>query len=299
MFNPFRRAIATRRMKPARFLHLIAHRGDAASCPENTLPAFQSALDLGLRFVEVDVQISANGVPVAVRDSSVRVQDTTVPVAELTAAELGQVDASQPHRFGDRFRGTGIARLVDVLSRVTKRAETTVFVTLGRASVVHFGYEQAVAQVAEAIKPFRSRSIFVCEDVPAIHRARQLSGLQIGWVLPAYDAHTRIKCEALQPDYVFCERSLLPAGTALWRGPWRWVVRDVTTLEHALALAALGADFAATLDARALGDAMRAHALAQAAAHATAQPPAETRPADPQIGDESTTIARTTLVSLP
>jgi len=49
-------------MRPARFLHLVARGGDASGHPENTLPAFQSALDLGVRFVEVDVQLSANGV---------------------------------------------------------------------------------------------------------------------------------------------------------------------------------------------------------------------------------------------
>src|SRR5215470_6226686 len=117
-------------MRSTRFLHLVARGGDAAGHPENTLPAFQAALELGARFVEVDVQLSANGVPMAVRGDDVMVQGVLLSVGELTAAELAQVDASEMHRFGQRFSGTCIPRLVDVLSLITKRAETTVFVNL-------------------------------------------------------------------------------------------------------------------------------------------------------------------------
>jgi glycerophosphoryl diester phosphodiesterase len=273
-------------MKPARFLHLVAHRGDAAGHPENTLPAFEAALELGVRFIEVDTQVAANGVPVAIRESLLNTDGTVQSVGELTAAEIAQVDASEPARFGKQFEGTRVPRLVDVLSLLTKRPETTVFVTIGRASIVQFGHDQVTAQVAEALKPFRARCIVVSSDLPAIHRARQAAGFPIGWTIPIFDNHTRIKCEALQPEYLFCDRALIPEDAALWRGPWRWVVRDVPSLEVALALAARGADVVATVDARSLGEAMRAHA-------ATLAPP---RSIETTIADESTTIARTTLV---
>ena len=42
---------------------IIAHRGNAAEFPENTLEALQSAVDLGVRHVELDVQLSADRVP--------------------------------------------------------------------------------------------------------------------------------------------------------------------------------------------------------------------------------------------
>ena len=49
-----------------RLIHLIAHRGNARDFPENTLPALQSAVELGIRFIEFDVQLSADGVPVVI-----------------------------------------------------------------------------------------------------------------------------------------------------------------------------------------------------------------------------------------
>ncbi|MFM2287572.1 MAG: hypothetical protein RL684_715, partial [Pseudomonadota bacterium] len=55
-------------MHDTRLIHLVAHRGNAAECPENTLPAFQSALQLGVRFLELDVQLSRDGVPIVIHD---------------------------------------------------------------------------------------------------------------------------------------------------------------------------------------------------------------------------------------
>lgn len=47
---------------------LIAHRGDAKNYPENTIQAFQSALDKGADGFELDVQLDSNGVPIVVHD---------------------------------------------------------------------------------------------------------------------------------------------------------------------------------------------------------------------------------------
>ena len=50
--------------------HVIAHRGASADAPENTLPAFARALALGVVEVELDVQLSRDGVPVLFHDGT-------------------------------------------------------------------------------------------------------------------------------------------------------------------------------------------------------------------------------------
>ncbi len=47
---------------------LIAHRGDTKNYPENTIQAFQSALEKGADGFEFDVQLDSNGVPIVVHD---------------------------------------------------------------------------------------------------------------------------------------------------------------------------------------------------------------------------------------
>lgn len=89
-------------MLPARFAYLdaptplaMAHRGGAIEHLENTLPAFQACVDLGYRYLETDVQITADGTLVAFHDATLeRVTDRTgrvdaLPWSELADARIG------------------------------------------------------------------------------------------------------------------------------------------------------------------------------------------------------------------
>jgi len=223
-------------LNAARLIHLVAHRGNAAEFPENTLPAFVSALELGVRFLELDVQLSRDGVPVVIHDHLLA-RTTGLPgsVFEHDAAELTAMEAADTQRFGDRFNGTRLPLLRDVLGLLARRPEVTLFIEIKRASLGAFGHDQVVSQVLEVIKPWRTQCVVISFDLAAVHRARRLGGAPIGWVLESCDDHSRLR-----------------------HGPWRWVIYEVTQLPLALELAARGADYIETMAVRTMSNSLRA-----------------------------------------
>lgn len=236
----------------------MAHRGNAAEFPENTLPAFHSALELGVRFLELDVQLSRDGVPVVIHDHLLA-RTTGLPgsVFDHDASELATIEAAEPQRFGAQFGGTRLPLLRDVLQLLAGRPEITLFVEIKRASLAQFGHDHVVSQVLEAIKPWRTQCVVISFDLAAIHRARSLGDAPIGWVLDSADDHSRLKYQALQPQFLFCDHRKLPPTGRLWQGPWRWVVYEVATLPLALSVAERGADYVETMAIRDLSDALR------------------------------------------
>ena len=98
---------------------IIAHRGDSAHAPENTLAAFRAAMDAKADGVEFDVQISQDGVPVVFHDYDLkRIASDDRRVFDMTAAELTSVDVGA--WFGNRtgnpaFAGERVPLLTSAL----------------------------------------------------------------------------------------------------------------------------------------------------------------------------------------
>lgn len=87
--NPHSAPFAARRT-----ITCFGHRGASGRSPENTLLAFRYAFELGADAIECDVQLSADGAPVIIHDSTVdRTTNGSGAVAELSLAELRQLDA--------------------------------------------------------------------------------------------------------------------------------------------------------------------------------------------------------------
>ena len=75
---------------------VVAHRGASATEPENTLLAFEAALDAGADAVELDVRLTADGVAVVLHDPDVSgATDGSGLVHELALADVKRLDASR------------------------------------------------------------------------------------------------------------------------------------------------------------------------------------------------------------
>ncbi len=73
---------------------MVAHRGASSTHPENTLESFDAALSAGAQMVELDVRLTADGVPVVLHDPDVsRTTDGVGLVHELTFAQVRGLNA--------------------------------------------------------------------------------------------------------------------------------------------------------------------------------------------------------------
>src|SRR5262247_153733 len=99
----------------------IAHRGASSYAPENTFAAFDLAIAMGARHLELDVHVSRDGHLVVIHDDAVdRTTDGSGPVTGHTLASLAALDAGA--WFDPRFMGERIPTLGALLERYKGQA---------------------------------------------------------------------------------------------------------------------------------------------------------------------------------
>ncbi len=106
-------------------LKVVAHRGDSAFFPENTLPAFRSAAELKVDCIETDVHLTKDGVCVIWHDDSMeRTSGDKSLITDKKYKELAGMDAGymfsgdNGKTFPFRGRGVTIATLDEVLKSI-------------------------------------------------------------------------------------------------------------------------------------------------------------------------------------
>ena len=138
----------------------VAHRGASGSYPENTLTAFQKALEIGVDEIELDLHSTKDGHLVIMHDATVdRTTDGTGAIADLTLAEIKALDAGSA--FDERFRGERVPTWEEALDLVQGKVGLNVHLKEGGSP--DGAYER---RVAEALRDFRmvQDSIMTCRD---------------------------------------------------------------------------------------------------------------------------------------
>jgi len=93
---------------------VIAHRGASGHAPENTLAAYERAVQLGAGFIETDLHLTRDARFVAIHDATLeRTTNGRGNVHDFTLAELRQLDAGM--WFDREFMGQRIPTLEEVL----------------------------------------------------------------------------------------------------------------------------------------------------------------------------------------
>jgi len=155
---------------------VIAHRGDSAHRPENTLSAFASALELGAELIEMDVQLSRDGAVVVIHDPSVdRTTDGSGRVREMTLAELRKLSAGYPLHYGTSYTGERIPTLGEVLGLLRERARAMIEIKSESVTDDAEGGIEALT-VAEVRRAGMEKDVaLISFDRRALVRCRQLA----------------------------------------------------------------------------------------------------------------------------
>ena len=127
----------------------IAHRGFSGQFPENTLLAFQEALDLGVDAIELDVQLSKDGEIMVFHDEELsRITTCKGQLKDYTYAELRELDAS------GTYQGIFRKQLIPTLSEYLDLTAEKNIITFLELKNGMFPYPLLEEKVANCLKEF-------------------------------------------------------------------------------------------------------------------------------------------------
>ena len=133
---------------------ILAHRGDCAHAPENTLPAFSQAIQKGADGIELDVKLTADGHVVVIHDSDIeRTTSGKGRVAKLKLDDIRQLDAGS--WFDPKFKGAQIPLLEEA------------FETIGKDKLINI-------ELKNYSTPFNGLAMRVCELIKRHNNGSQI-----------------------------------------------------------------------------------------------------------------------------
>ena len=104
---------------------ITAHRGASKEAPENTMAAFQKAIDDMADCIELDVQMTRDGYIVVMHDTSTyRTTGVAGNITDMTYEEVKKLDAG--YWFSEKYFGEGVPLFEDVLKLAKGRIKLNV-----------------------------------------------------------------------------------------------------------------------------------------------------------------------------
>lgn len=226
---------------------LVAHRGYPEHFPENTLIGVEAAIRAGARLVEIDVQLSADEVPVLLHDKSLqRVCGFKGTVHHLSYDQLRALHPSEFERFGYRFAQLHIPSLAEFCQLLRAWPGVTAFVELKQSSIDHFGETVVLNRVLRELEPVASQVVLISFSLDILLTARKRGVALLGAVLESWRQRKHAIIREIGPQYIICNVQLLPRWGHLRANNAKLVVYEITSARRALNLAARGVDFVET-----------------------------------------------------
>lgn len=213
---------------------IIGHRGASADAPENTLAAFALALEQNADGIELDVQLSADGVPVIIHDDDVdRTTDGAGRVHDLTLAELRALTIAGEHAIptlDELFEMLGRRPLYNVELKLLAVRDGGLAATVADRIMAH-GLGDRV--IVSSFSPFIVRAARGClpRSVPVAH-LREHRLMQV--------AHSFVRAEADHPAHTLVDESMMKWARRRGLRVNVWTVDDPAEARRLVALGVHG-----------------------------------------------------------
>ena len=181
---------------------LLSHRGLVRHAPENTLPAFAAAIELGLS-IELDVYQTRDGQLVVIHDQTVdRTTNGRGEIAKMTLAEIRKLDAGS--WFHPRYAGLQVPTLEETFRLIRERQRKPVTIALNM-KVISPGIEAKIVTLVKKYKLFNQLFAFG-QSAESSRRFKQASPKLRTTITKIYDSGQ------------FAAALKNPLGDCLWVG---------------------------------------------------------------------------------
>ncbi len=234
--------------------YIVAHRGASAFYPENTLAAFQAAVELGVDWIELDVVTTADGVVIVSHDTTAdRCTDGSGLFKAMTFEEVKTLDAGV--RFSKNFAGERIPTLDEVITLVEQSAVRLNVEIKGDTLDEMLTTARATVKLLQHRNVLRQSTISSF-DAECLREVRQWEPLlavnldptpQDGSLSPWEVCQQCLRCGAnfMSHTYETLTPALLEEARAHGLALWAWTVNDADAMRR---IAAMGVDAILTDD---------------------------------------------------
>ena len=158
---------------------VTAHRGYSAAAPENTLPAFQLAIDHGCERAELDVQMTKDGIVMVTHDANLRrCAGRNGNIYDLTYDEVRRLDAGR--WFGQKYTGTRVPTLEEGLDQCKGRIQLNIEIKPNAAT------PELEAETVRIIyeKSFEHDCVITSQSYDTLCKVKELAPeIQTGYIL--------------------------------------------------------------------------------------------------------------------
>lgn len=187
----------------------VAHRGYASAFPENTLIALDAAYQAGAQYVEVDIQLSADHIPVLFHDRDLRrLCQQSGAIHDYEFSELEKFNVTDAEKFADKYADNKITSLQTFVDYLKKHPTLNAFIELKRSMIDTFGEEFVLKKILPFFENMGNQISFISYNQSILKNIHDNTDYATGIVVDEWNEFN--KNSGWESEWLFCSHEGLP-----------------------------------------------------------------------------------------